>query len=392
MTRIMYSMIHLCILLLFVGCHRHDHSHENDHDHDHEDESLSIEQRSNPDAILFSQSQQTKIDFETTLPVMEKFGQLIKTTAQIQSSQTDEMNITAKSSGIVVFSNKIIAEGLAVNAGESLFVISDAGLAENNVGVRFAEATAAYQQAEKEYERAKLLIAEKIISQREFQTAQTEYKTTKAIFENLAKNFDRNGQKVSSSMSGFIKQLFVENGQFVEEGQALFTISKNKNLLLKAEIQAKYASLLPFISSATIRAMDKTRFYSLEELNGKLLSYGKSLSEANYMIPLTFSIENKSGFIPGGFVELYIRTESDKDVMTIPSSAVTEEQSLYFVYVQITPESFEKRNVQLGATDGIRTEIRSGLNIEETIVSKGTIAVKLAQAAGALDPHAGHVH
>ena len=394
--------IHLCILFLFAGCHRHDHAHSHDHDHDHshdghehvldhdhDTESVATE---NPNAISFSKDMQAKIDFETTLPVMEKFGQLIKTTARIQSSSADEMNITAKASGIVVFSKNDITEGLAVGAGESLFVISDAGLAENNIGVRFSEAAANFRKTEAEYNRAKLLIEDEIISQKDYQNAQTEYETAKAIFENLSKNFDRNGQKVSSSMSGYIKQVFVENGQYVEEGQNLLVISKNENLLLKAEVQAKYATLLPFISSATIRSMDKSRFYSLEELNGKLLSYGKSISEDNYLIPLTFRINNKSGFIPGGLVEMYIRTESDREVMTIPVSAVTEEQGLFFVYIQLAPESFEKRNVQLGTTDGIRTEIRSGINKEERIVSKGAISVKLAQSAGVLDPHAGHVH
>jgi RND family efflux transporter, MFP subunit len=398
----MYFTIHLCILLLFAGCHRHDHAHNHDHDHDHshdghehvldhdhDTESVATE---NPNAISFSKDMQAKIDFETTLPVMEKFGQLIKTTARIQSSSADEMNITAKTSGIVVFSKNDITEGLAVSAGESLFVISDAGLAENNIGVRFSEAAANFRKAEAEYNRSKLLIEDGIISQKDYQNAQTEYETAKAVSENLSKNFDRNGQKVSSSMSGYIKQVFVENGQYVEEGQNLFIISKNENLLLKAEVQAKYAALLPFVSSATIRSMDKSRFYSLEELNGKLLSYGKSISEDNYLIPLIFRVNNKSGFIPGGLVEMYIRTESDREVMTIPVSAITEEQGLFFVYIQLAPELFEKRNVQTGTTDGIRTEIRSGINKEERIVSKGAISVKLAQSAGILDPHAGHVH
>ena len=402
MNKIMCFTIHLCILLLFAGCHRHDHAHNHDHEHDHShdgseqvfdhDPETGHDAEDVPNAISFSKSMQAKIDFETVLPAMEKFGQLIKTTARIQSSSTDEMNITAKASGIVVFSKNDITEGLAISAGEGLFVISDAGLAENNIGVRFSEAAANYRKAEAEYNRAKLLIKDEIISRKDFQSAETEYETTKTVLDNLSKNFDRNGQKVSSLSAGYVKQVFVENGQYVEEGQNLLIVSKNKNLLLKAEVQTKYASLLPFVSSATIRSMDKSRFYSLEELNGKLLSYGKSVSEDNYLIPLTFRIDNKSGFIPGGLVEMYIRTESDREVMTIPASAVTEEQGLFFVYVQLAPELFERRNVQTGVTDGIRTEIRSGLKPEEQVVSKGAISVKLAQSAGALDPHAGHVH
>ena len=60
--------------------------------------------------------------------------------------------------------------------------------------------------------------------------------------------------------------------------------------------------------------------------------------------------------------------------------------------VQINPELFEKREVKVGATDGLRTEILSGISATDRVVTKGAILVKLAQASGALDPHAGHVH
>ncbi len=60
--------------------------------------------------------------------------------------------------------------------------------------------------------------------------------------------------------------------------------------------------------------------------------------------------------------------------------------------MQVTPELFEKREVKTGITDGIKTEILSGLSTHERIVTKGAFLVKLAQSSGALDPHAGHVH
>jgi multidrug efflux pump subunit AcrA (membrane-fusion protein) len=64
----------------------------------------------------------------------------------------------------------------------------------------------------------------------------------------------------------------------------------------------------------------------------------------------------------------------------------------YFIFVQLTPESFEKRLVTLGATDGYRTEVLSGVEPGERVVTKGASMVRLAQNGAALDPHAGHVH
>ena len=373
----------ICIsLVMLISCHKH---HDHDHDHDSNASVFSNE-------IHFHESQQEKIDFETTVPSVEPFGQVIKTTAQIQSSQTDETIVAARTSGIVLFSGTNLTEGQPVSANQALFVVSGSGLAENNSNVRFVEAQNKYRQAESDYKRAQELIKDKIISEKDFLLAEGEYETTKATYDNLYRNFSSQGQRISASFAGYVKQVFVENGQFVEEGQTLVSISRNKTLLLKADVQPKYASVLPFVSSATVRSMDKVSAYSLNELNGKILSYGKSLNNENYLLPVTIQIDNKAGFIPGGFVEVYLKAQSEQAVMTIPSSALTEEQGNYFVYVQLTHETFEKREVSIGATDGIRTEVLSGLDKEDRIVSKGAISVKLAQSAGTLDPHAGHAH
>ena len=55
-------------------------------------------------------------------------------------------------------------------------------------------------------------------------------------------------------------------------------------------------------------------------------------------------------------------------------------------------EDFEKREVKIGNTDGKYTQILKGVHKGEKVVSKGAVSLKLSQSAGALDPHAGHVH
>jgi multidrug efflux pump subunit AcrA (membrane-fusion protein) len=103
-------------------------------------------------------------------------------------------------------------------------------------------------------------------------------------------------------------------------------------------------------------------------------------------------VNNSGIFTPGGFAELFLKTQSGVQALTIPNSAIMEEQGNYFVFVQVHPELFEKREIVLGTTDGMRTEVKSGIQPNERIVSKGAIAIKLAQSSGALDAHSGHVH
>ncbi|HNX84445.1 MAG TPA: HlyD family efflux transporter periplasmic adaptor subunit, partial [Bacteroidales bacterium] len=184
----------------------------------------------------------------------------------------------------------------------------------------------------------------------------------------------------------------VRNGQYVGAGEPLTVISQNKSLLLRAEVQQKYARDLMSITAANIRTIEDNKTYTLEELNGKVLSVGRTTTTDNFLIPFTLQINNAGSLVPGGFVELYLKTVSNSKALTIPVSAVLEEQGNFFVYVQVTPELFEKREIKTGATDGIRTEVISGLVDDERIVLKGAVLIKLAQATGSLDAHSGHVH
>ena len=342
--------------------------------------------------IVFTKEQSWKIDFATELPVVSPFGQVIKTTAQVQSAQGDEILISARTNGIVVLASADVLEGKSVNAGKVLFTISGSDMADNSITVRLAEARNNYEKAKADYERMSELIQDKIVSEKDFLAAKNQYENAKAVYDNLNKNFSAAGQSVASSMNGFIKQVFVQNGQIVEPGQPLISISQNKVLLLRAEVQQKYAPILGTVNSANIRTLYDNQTYTLEQLNGKILSYGRNTNEDNYLIPVILQIDNNGSFVPGSFVELYLKTLTNSKALTVPNTAFMEEQGVFFVFVQVTPELFEKREVKPGATDGMKTEILSGIDLTERIVTKGAILVKLAKASGGLDAHSGHVH
>ena len=367
---------------------------DDEHEAIHETEEAvhEAEEAASVNTTVFTKEQSWKIDFATEKPKIEPFGQIIKTTAQIQSAQADEILVSAKTSGIVKLSNNNVLEGKSVSKGQIIFSISASGLAENNSTVLFLEAQNNFEKAKSDYKRIKELAKDKIISEKELLNAKNQYNNTKAIFDNMKRNFTSSGQNITSPMKGFVKQLFVQNGQYIEAGQPIVSISKNKTLILRADVQQKYASILGTISSANIRSLHNDKSYSFEELNGKILSYGRSTNSENYLIPLNVQIDNIGSFIAGGFVELFLKTRTNYQALTIPNSALLEEQGVYFVFVQITPELFEKRAVKPLVSDGIRSEIAKGISKDERIVSKGAIFIKLAQASGALDAHSGHVH
>jgi len=347
---------------------------------------------SSANTIVFTKEQSWKIEFSTASPVIEPFGQVIKATARIESAPGDEFMVSAKTNGIVSVGSGTFAEGMAVSAGQTLCTVTGSGLADNNSSVRYTEAKNNFDKARADYERSSKLAVNKIVSEKDLLSAKTEYDNARAVYESLRSNFSTSGQNVTSPATGFVRQIFVRNGEYVEAGQPVFVVSRNKSLILRAEVQQKYASMLSSITSANIHDIAENKSFTLEQLNGKIVSYGRAANSDNYLIPVTVQVDNSEGFVPGAFVEIYLKTKTTDQAMTVPLSSVLEEQGKYFVLVQITPELFEKREVRLGVNDGIKAEIVQGLTATERVVTRGAVLVKLSQASGALDPHAGHVH
>lgn len=342
--------------------------------------------------VVFTKEQSWKIDFATDVPASGPFGQVIKTSAIVQSAPGDEMVVSAKTNGIVLFNSNAVLEGNSVNAGQGLFTVSGSDMADNNLGVRIVEAKNNFDRTRMEYERKKSLATDKIVSDKDLLTSKNEYENAKAVYDMLHRNFTVAGQSVSSPMGGFVKQVFVTNGQYVEAGQPVISVSKNKSLLLRADVQQKFARVLNSITSANIRTLNDNKTYTLEELGGKIVSVGRNAGSDSYLIPVNLQINNQGSFVSGGFVELFLKTTTNSSALSVPNSALLEDQGNFFVFVQITPELFEKREVMVGATDGLSSEIVSGLLRTERIVTKGAILIRLAQSSGALDAHSGHVH
>jgi RND family efflux transporter MFP subunit len=360
------------------------------HDEAHKATGKAAISRTN--TTIFTKEQSWKVDFATDYPKNEPFGQIIKTTAQVQSALGDETIVSAKMNGMVVITGNGTLEGEEVSKGQTLLFISGSELADNNMSVRYSEARNNLEKSKTDFDRATELAKDKIVSAKELLSLKNQYDNAKAIYDNLTINFSISGQNVTSPGSGYIKQLFVKNGTYVEAGQPIATISQNKRLILHAEVQQKYVPWLGSIVSANIRTVQDGQTFTLEQLNGKVLSFGKSANSDNYLIPVTFQIDNLGGLMAGGFVEMYIKTLTNTQALTVPNTSLLEEQGTFGVYVQVHPELFEKREVKIGATDGLRTEIKQGLGQQERIVTKGAILVKLAQATGTLDAHSGHVH
>ena len=143
--------------------------------------------------------------------------------------------------------------------------------------------------------------------------------------------------------------------------------------------------------SANFKTTENETVYNTQQLNGRVISYGKSVSATAPFIPLTFEIDNTGNLIPGSVVEVYLQSFPISDALVIPISSLIEEQGSFFVFVQTGGERFQKRDVKLGSGDGIYVQLLSGVAEGERVVTKGAYQIKLSTASGTLPAH-GHEH
>ena len=119
---------------------------------------------------------------------------------------------------------------------------------------------------------------------------------------------------------------------------------------------------------------------------------GRSASAESPLIPVNIEINGYEGCLSGSFADLRICCSNETSRIAVPNEALVEESGNFFVYKQLNPETYEKVQVVPAESNGRYTAIVSGLQGGETIVSRGAVILKLAQAAGSLDAHSGHVH
>lgn len=377
----------------------HDHSHEghnHEHEgHDHEHETAEEHAGHNheskatkhSDEIIFPKAQAAKTTFEVREIQPASFNQVVKTTGQVLAAPGDEAVIVATSNGVVSFSSNKLTEGTKVQKGQSLFQISSKDIAE---GDYYTKVKATYEAAKASYDRAEALVKDKIISQKEFESTKLEFENAKTAYNAVSNNKTAKGVSVNAPINGHMKNILVKEGEYITVGQPLATVSQNQRLVLRAEVSQRYYNAMQSVKSANFKTPYDNKVYSLEDLNGRLLSFGKTSNENSFFIPVSFEFDNKGEVIPGSFVEVYLISAPIENTLSIPVSALTNEMGIHYVYVQIDEEGYRKQEVALGANNGKEVQIIKGLHPGDRVVTKGAYQVKMASASGAI-PH-GHSH
>lgn len=332
-----------------------------------------------------------RVPFATTPARREALGSTLRTMAQVMPVPTDVHVVTARTAGVVALAEGAPAEGSAVRAGQRLLYVDSEGLADGNMALRLREAESESRIARQEYERKASLAADRIVTAADVEQAKARMEQAEATYANLRRHFEGGRQAVTSPVEGTLTQVEVQGGEYVEAGRRLATVVQPRRLRLRADVPVRYRRSLSRITGANVRSDTDGTVHTLEELGGRVVSTGRSA--ASGLLPVLLEVDATEALTAGGLVEVFLKTQGDGGMaVTVPRGALVEEMGTHFVFVQVTPERFEKRPVRPGATDGLRTKIAEGLAEGERIVTEGAMLVKLAQAGATADAHHGHSH
>ncbi|MBK9196332.1 MAG: efflux RND transporter periplasmic adaptor subunit [Flavobacteriales bacterium] len=333
--------------------------------------------------IAFSKEQAWKIPFATEQVKRGAFASSVRVGAEVEPAVSGEQVLAARSAGVVHLLGNAPLEGMPVKAGQALFTLSSQGVGEGNVGALIQQARNDRDRAKADLERIEALYTDKLATQQEVLRARNDFANAEAMLNQTA-----SAQSITSNMDGYVRSLHVREGQFVQAGTVLATVARNTRLSIHADVPVQAFARLGGVQGARIKAQDGS-VRTLEQLNGTVLSVGQGAD--GLYVPVRLEVDGTQGLLPGSVVEVWLLSPTMKDAMTIPLSAVLEQEGRSYCYVQTAGETMDKRTITLGANDGLRAEVREGLAPGERVVSIGAMDVKLATAGGALPAH-GHEH
>ena len=183
-----------------------------------------------------------------------------------------------------------------------------------------------------------------------------------------------------SPITGIIDQIKATSGQQVASGAELLNIVNLSTVLLEAQVFEKDLAIVrestraSFTSSALL---GEVYTIGTADGDGRLVSVGQTVNEQTRTVSVLYEVKNPFNRLKdGNFIEITIDTSGDRKVLAVPKSAVVREQGETFVFVFDGGETFERRQVALGAEGADFYEIASGLKEGERVVVEGVYQLR----------------
>jgi RND family efflux transporter MFP subunit len=243
-------------------------------------------------------------------------------------------------------------------------VFSDAAARVAEAEAEFIRSKAAFEQAAAAYNRVRKLAAAEAKSERELEEATATFAGAKARYEAAAalrSTYREAGVSSTNSpgglpavelrapIAGVINSIGAGLGEPVAAEHKVFTILNPDILWIEVSVPEISASRLSAAKGAAYERPDaRGEFHDVLAGGGKLVFAGLQVDPGTRTVPLIYEVHNAGGKLRAGqSLTVHVETASVKDALAIPDSAVVDEDGKPVVFVQVSGETFEKRNVSL---------------------------------------------
>jgi cobalt-zinc-cadmium efflux system membrane fusion protein len=341
----------------------------------------------------------------------------IFTAVELPGVLTVNQNRTAHISSFV--QGKVVSYsvdlGDRVKKGQPLVTINSPAFAQAQAD--FLEARAKYILSQTEYERAKMLWAEKAIEEKEYLRREAEYEKLATEYGVLGSALHSYGithdqidelikkcQAVEdqeykceiaepnlpllSPIAGSVIFRDVIKGEHVDPQKILFTISDLDSLWA---ILDAYEKDIPFIQRENPVEIT-TSVYSGRHFRGKIDYISDLIDEKLRTIKIRVEVDNSERLLkPNMYILGTVQNRLEKkDSLVIPEEAIQSLNGEKVVFIPEAEDVFVVRHVELGNKAGKKRIIARGLKEGEKIVIKGAFYLK-AELSKSTFGHS-HVH
>lgn len=370
--------------------HHHEHEHAEGHEHGEAEEHEGHEHEGNignaakhsGDEIALDRHTAERFGVKVDTVSVEPFGSVVKVGGRVLPSAGGNAAVAAPGAGILTLAPGIDV-GSEVRKGQTIGTVRASGMSGGDPN---KAAKVELDAARAEFERIKPLYEERLVTKARYNAALADYERAKAAYSAPAAS-----GAVVSPITGVITSLEARSGSYVETGGVVAAVAASSELSLQADVPARLYPSVAAARDARIVLPYSSQPLLLSSMGGRRLnSTNSTAGAAAGYVPVVFSFRNDGSVMPGTSVEVYLLGDSDRNALTVPSRAITEQQGEYYVFVRIDEDCYRKVPVSPGVSDGENTEVLSGLHGGEAVVCDGVTAVRLAQSSGAVP--AGHSH
>lgn len=366
--------------------------------------------------VAFLMEQQWLIRMKLALAEEQTIARQITATGRVVPAANSQA-IVAPPVGGIVSNRNLPRVGQHVAQGQTIAVIQQVATSAEQAQVRAAAASlnlenarleadrrtasgeveaarVRFDLATKEAARAQRLYERKAFSERQMQAADADLKSAKATYDAAVKRLEaldnspsaeKSRASVGSAnasytirapLSGYVTKVNKSIGEQVAPGEAIVEISNLNTVWVEAPVFEKDLNRLAGNVSATFT----TSAYPDQEFKGTVVDIGAVIDEQTRAIKVIFQLPNDGRALRLG-MQANVRLDAGEQVaaMMIPKEAVLEHEGKKIVYVLLSGEEFERREVTTGDEMGSKVAVLAGLNKGERVVTQGAYQLKLQE-------------